>query len=82
MNSSINTKNRSFDNLIDIASVIQEAIIEYQKNNPDDLSVSGPAKYAMYEVMKFSRGHVNPELMVQMIRLERSVYKPGTIMQC
>ena len=69
-------------NVKEIAECIQNAIIEYQKNNPNDLTEHNARKYALEVVMKKSRGRLNPVTINAMILLEKSVYSKQTILQC
>jgi len=68
--------------LVDIATVIQESIKKFQLENVDNDSQEEAERYAVGAVMRLFKGCVNPNIIMDMVRLEQSVYRVGTRMRC
>lgn len=71
---------KRFDNIVDIATVIQEAMLEYIKDNPENISEHKIREYALIKTMKFTKGKCNPTCIQQLICLEKSVYQNSEIL--
>ena len=69
-------------NLIDIASALQEGIKKYQIEHPDDFSQENAEEYAVGQVIRLFKGCINPSTIKNMVKLEQSVYRVGTMMRC
>lgn len=75
-------ENQDRGNLVDLATVIQNAIKEYQLANPDDHSQTNASNAAMRAAMRFGKGTYNPATIQAMINIERSVWNDQTILLC
>lgn len=71
---------KRFDNIVDIAIVIQEAMLEYIKDNPENTSEHKIREYALAKAMQFTKGKCNPICIQQLICLEKSVYQNSEIL--
>lgn len=70
------------NNIVDIAQAIQDSIKEYQLFNPDCKSQEKAEEYTMKRVMRLGCGRFNPAMIDSMIKIERSVYRADTNLQC
>ena len=69
----------NYDNIVDVAKVIQNAMIEYQEKFPDNLSEEKIRQYALGKVMRFTKGKGDPSSFMHLICLEKSVYTDSLI---
>ena len=67
--------------ILKLSVLIQSAIKQYQRNNPDDKRQESAQKHALYAVMKKYKGTVNPTVVMSIINLETSCYRDDTNMQ-
>lgn len=74
-----NNINMRYDNIVDLATVIRNAMKEHLETYPDNESQAKIEQYALLKAMKFMRGLCSPETIQQLIHLEHSVYSDSKI---
>jgi hypothetical protein len=75
-------KEQPFDryNLVEIAQLIQKCIREYQMAHPYSVEQNPVVDYTLRKVLNAGKGIWSPASIKQLIYMERSAYKKGSIL--
>lgn len=67
-------------NIVDIASVIRNAMLEYIKDNPNNgnYGYETACAYGIKAGVRLGKGHYNPKTIEALVYMERSVFKEVT----
>lgn len=73
------------ESLASMGHLVADAIRRYQDSvHIDDLcdSQRDAQAWAVRQLMRLTRGHMNPETAMILVRMERRAYRPETILEC
>jgi len=66
-----------------IASLIDSGMKEFIFKNPNNKNQEDCESYTLGKLMRETKGHINPSLVIQMIKLHRTpMEKAGFLMEC
>ena len=69
-------------NLVDLAQLIQKCIRDYQTAHPYSVEQTPVVNYTLGEVLKAGKGIWSPAFIKQLIYMERSAYRKGSMLLC
>lgn len=73
------------NDIVEVAAIIDEKMMEYVKDNPDDIAYGqqNAEDFALGAVLVACCGHVNPALIQSMCKLHRTPFKDSNYsLQC